>query len=176
MTVWFSSYGTRASSTARREVLGDRKYILAVAAFLSIIWFVFGWKLGLRYQGSACTYWVCAINAVWIVILAVSIARCKKTNSFASKLIFHWFLFAGLGWFAFPYLGELPRRAFAIANPAVFTFQFSLYLFLSIFNCQPSTSCLPLLRYFLTSMLLPCSESRGNLKQRKSCTTLRCAR
>jgi hypothetical protein len=82
--------------------------LLAAAAFLSIIWFVFGWKLGLHYQGPAYTYWVCAINVAWIVILAVSIARCQRANSFASNLIFHWLLFAWLGWFAFPYLGELP--------------------------------------------------------------------
>jgi hypothetical protein len=31
-----------------------------------------------------------------------------KSKSFASNLIFHWLLFAWLGWFAFPYLGESP--------------------------------------------------------------------
>jgi len=86
-----------------------RSYVLlAVAAFLSIIWFVFGWKLGLQYQGPTYTHWVFAINVAWIAILAVSIVRCQRANSFASNLIFHWLFFAWLGWFAFPYLGELP--------------------------------------------------------------------
>ncbi len=86
-----------------------RSYILlVVAAFLSIIWFVFGWKLGLHYQGSTYTYWVCGINLAWIAILAASIVRCQRANSFTFNLIFHWLLFAWLGWFAFPYLGKLP--------------------------------------------------------------------
>jgi len=86
-----------------------RSYVLlAVTAFLSIIWFVFGWKFGVQYQGSTYTNWVCAINVAWIAILSASIVHCQKTNSFVSNLIFHWLLFAWLGWFAFPYLGELP--------------------------------------------------------------------
>jgi hypothetical protein len=86
-----------------------RSYVLLTAtAFLSVIWFVFGWKLGLQYQGSTYTRAVCAINVAWIAILAASILFCRKKNFFASNLIFHWLLFAWLGWFAFPYLGELP--------------------------------------------------------------------
>ncbi len=58
-----------------------RSYILlAVAVFLSIIWFVFGWRFGLQYQGPTYTHWVCAINAAWIAILAVSIVRCQRAN------------------------------------------------------------------------------------------------
>jgi hypothetical protein len=82
--------------------------LLTAAGFLSIIWFILGWKLGLQYQGSTYTHAVCAINVVCIAILAASLVFCRKKNSFVSNLIFHWLLFAWLGWFAFPYLGELP--------------------------------------------------------------------
>ena len=82
--------------------------LLAAATGLNVIWFAFGWKFGLQYQGSTYTYAVFGINVAWIAILAASIVLGRKQNSFASNLVFHWLLFAWLGWFAFPYLGELP--------------------------------------------------------------------
>jgi hypothetical protein len=105
--VFFSLWNPHLSRGETR--VPKRSYVLlTVSVFLSIIWFVLGWQFGLQYQGSTYTYWVCAINAGWIAVLAVSILRCQRANSFVSNLIFHWLLFAWLGWFAFPYLGELP--------------------------------------------------------------------
>jgi hypothetical protein len=95
-------------SHGETQVPKRSQVLLAGAALLNVIWFVIGWKDGLYYQGSTYTHAVCAINAAWIAILAASIVFCRKKNSFAANLIFHWLLFAWLGWFAFPYLGELP--------------------------------------------------------------------
>src|SRR5713226_2405212 len=47
--------------------------LLAATAFLSVIWFVFGWKFGLQYQGSTYTHALCAINVAWVAILGASI-------------------------------------------------------------------------------------------------------
>jgi hypothetical protein len=82
--------------------------LLAGSGFLSIIWFVIGWGDGLHYQGATFTHAVSAINVCWIAILTAYIVVARGKNSFAANLIFHWLLFAWLGWFAFPYLGELP--------------------------------------------------------------------
>jgi hypothetical protein len=87
-----------------------RTYALFVGAILlNVVWFLGGWKFGLQYQGTRFTYSVCAINAVWILFLAVFLVRARKgSRSFANSLASHWLLFAWLAWYAFPYLGELP--------------------------------------------------------------------
>ena len=95
-------------SRGETQVPKRSQVLLAGLALLNVIWFVIGWKDGLYYQGSTYTHAVCAMNVVWIAILAASIVFCHKKNSFIANLIFHWLLFAWLGWFAFPCLGELP--------------------------------------------------------------------
>ena len=90
------------------QVPARSHYLLAAAALLNLVWFLVGWGDGLHYQGVPYTHAVLAINVAWVVVLTASMLISRKKNSFASNLIFHWFLFAWLGWFAFPYLGELP--------------------------------------------------------------------
>ena len=87
-----------------------RSYVLfASLTVFDIVWFVRGWKYGLHYQGAVYTYVICALNAVWIIILGTMFIRSRKAGvSFTTNLVLHWLLFAWLGWFAFPYLGELP--------------------------------------------------------------------
>lgn len=84
--------------------------LLAVATALSIIAFVAGWKLGLRYQGAQYVYSVCAINIVWVASLWTMFAQKRKSaaSSFKASLFLHWALFAWLSWYAFPCMGELP--------------------------------------------------------------------
>ena len=83
--------------------------LLGVATALSTYWFVVGWQYGLKYQGARYTYLVCAINVVWLLLLwAMFIRKLWSAPSFTANLFLHWALFAWLGWYAFPYLGELP--------------------------------------------------------------------
>lgn len=95
----------RGSST-----IPKRTYLLFVfATVLSVIWFIGGWKYGLQYQGPTYTHLICALNVAWIAGLGVLLFRLRKLDpSFASNLAFHLLLFTWLGWYAFPYLGELP--------------------------------------------------------------------
>jgi hypothetical protein len=83
--------------------------LFLIAAVLSVIWFIGGWKDGLHYQGPTYTHLICALNVAWVASLgAFLFLRRKSVPSFASNLTFHMLFFAWLGWDAFPYLGELP--------------------------------------------------------------------
>jgi len=95
----------RGSST-----IPKRTYILFVTAtVMSVIWFIVGWKYGLQYQGPAYTHYICVLNIAYIAgIGATLLLRRNRNPSFAFNLLFHLAFFAWLGWYAFPYLGELP--------------------------------------------------------------------
>ena len=82
--------------------------LLAITTGLSVVYFVKFWKDGVRYEGSKFTELVCLVNALWLLLLWIMLARRWKASSFADSLLFHWVLFAWLAWYAFPYLGELP--------------------------------------------------------------------
>jgi hypothetical protein len=87
-----------------------RSYVLfGLFTVLDVVWFVAGWKDGLRYQGALYTYVVCALNAAPVIVLAALFLRSRSVDlSFKTNLALHWLLFAWLGWFAYPNLGELP--------------------------------------------------------------------
>ena len=82
--------------------------LLAILTLLTIFDFVFEWKDGLHYQGSRFTYVTCAVNIGWLLLLWALFVRAWRKPSFHNNLLAHWLLFAWLGWYAFPYLGELP--------------------------------------------------------------------
>ncbi len=83
--------------------------LLAIAAALSVGWFVWSWGYGLHYQGAKYTHVLCGINAAWIAFLGgIFIYWGKRKLTFRLNLALHWALFAWLAWYAFPYLGELP--------------------------------------------------------------------
>ncbi len=82
--------------------------LLAIAAVLSAIWFAIGWSSGLAVQGATYNYGVCGFNVLWIGIMWVMFARSRKSElSFGTNLLLHWLLFAWLGWYAFPFFGEI---------------------------------------------------------------------
>lgn len=84
-------------------------WLFAVAAVLSIMYFVSSWKWGLEYQGANFTHSVCIINIVWVAFLGFTLAmNRRRAPSYGFNLFLHWVLFAWLAWYAFPYLGELP--------------------------------------------------------------------
>jgi len=82
--------------------------LLTSLAVLTAIDFVVSWKWALHYQGLKFTVAVCSVNIAWLAFLAIAFARSRRgTTSFATSLLLHWMLFAWLGWYAFPWLGEL---------------------------------------------------------------------
>jgi hypothetical protein len=90
-------------------VIPKRSWVLlAVLTVLTAVYFVGSWNYGLEYQGRRFTYYICALNAGGLVFLWTAFMVRGNTPSFVRNLILHWLLFAWLGWYAFPYLGELP--------------------------------------------------------------------
>jgi TRAP-type uncharacterized transport system fused permease subunit len=84
-------------------------WLFAVAAVLSVIYFISSWKWGLEYQGVEFTHSVCIINIVCVVFLGLALAvNRRRAPSYGFNLFLQWVLFAWLAWYAFPYLGELP--------------------------------------------------------------------
>ena len=83
-------------------------WLLLVGTGLTAVWFAAGWRDGMHYQGSTYVYSVFFGNVVCILSLGAAFVRCKRGESFAANLAFHWALFLWLAWYALPYLGELP--------------------------------------------------------------------
>lgn len=87
------------------------KRTVAVVAFLSAVTpldFLLEWRHGLNYRGAHHTVALLIINLLWLGLLWWSTMRASQQQSFIRNLATHWILFAWLGWYAFPYLGELP--------------------------------------------------------------------
>ena len=82
--------------------------LAVVLSTLTIVYFATAWTDGIQYQGVRHTVIMLIINLAWIAFLWFLIVRCWRQPSFMTNLILHWVMFAWLGWYAFPYLGELP--------------------------------------------------------------------
>jgi hypothetical protein len=82
--------------------------LVGLLSALTIVDFALEWKYGLQYRGARHTIVLYAINLLWLVALWGAIVRARRRPGFAANLLAHWILFAWLGWYAFPYLGELP--------------------------------------------------------------------
>ena len=69
---------------------------------------ILSWKWGLQYEGGMYTVVVGSVNIAWLAFLGLAFARTRNgITSFGTSLCLHWMLFAWLGWYAFPWLGEL---------------------------------------------------------------------
>ena len=87
------------------------KRTVAAAVLLSsltVAYFAFAWNDGVAFQGARYTLIIFIINLAWLALLWFFIIRCWRQPSFTTNLVLHWLLFAWMGWYAFPYLGELP--------------------------------------------------------------------
>jgi hypothetical protein len=82
--------------------------LLALGVVLSIPYFGFSWSYALKYQGMAYTIAIAAINIAAIAFLIFYGWTARRSPSFAKSYLFHLCLFAWLGAFAFPWLGEMP--------------------------------------------------------------------
>ena len=80
-----------------------RSIVLAVAAIVSsVVWLVLGDSL--EYYGHA----FFAISGVLVFFIIVAVAWSRRHPSFSASVSSHALLFAWLGSFAFPWLGEVP--------------------------------------------------------------------
>ena len=82
--------------------------LLGLLTILAALHFAFGWKYGMQYEGERYTFWIAIINMMWLFFLWWAVIHWSRQPSFKGHLLSHWFLFAWLAWYAFPYLGELP--------------------------------------------------------------------
>jgi hypothetical protein len=83
-------------------------FLLTVLTVLTGVWFVGSWHDGLEYQGRQFIYFTCVANVAWVTLLWAGFVGGSRKPSFNTNLLAHFLLFAWLGWYAFPYLGELP--------------------------------------------------------------------
>lgn len=90
------------------QIPGRSFVLLIVATVMSVGWFAIGWRDGLAVEGVKYNYAVCGINVLWIGVLWVMFARNRNDEStFGTNLLLHWLLFAWLGWYGFPFFGEM---------------------------------------------------------------------
>ncbi|MGO9243797.1 MAG: hypothetical protein ACLPT4_06305 [Verrucomicrobiia bacterium] len=82
--------------------------LFAIGLVASIVWFVGGWRYGLKYESLTYNISTALFSAVLAVCTGVLILRTRKSPSFTLSLLTHFVLFAWLITYAFPYLGELP--------------------------------------------------------------------
>ena len=102
--LWTPGLIIRQQSNMPKRTVG----LVGLLSILTIVDFVLVWKYGLQYQGTRHTIAVYTINVLWLAVLWCTVIRAWRRPSFLANLLSHWVLFAWLGWYAFPYLGELP--------------------------------------------------------------------
>jgi hypothetical protein len=104
--ILMNSYLLRTSSA---EPLPKRfPCLLGLATALSVLYFILGWKDGIRYQGASYTLASAVINAWFLLVLWTWWLAVRHRASMTAALGFATLLHSWLFWFAFPYLGELP--------------------------------------------------------------------
>ena len=91
-----------------KKQIPKRTIIVAlVLVCLSAIFLFFSWSYGIQYQGYIHTLSIDFFNfCFWIILYFLYRANVKQI-SFSTNFMFHWMLFAWIGWCGFPWLGEL---------------------------------------------------------------------
>ena len=102
--LWNPSLVIRQQSNMPKRTVG----LVGLLSILTIVDFVLEWKYGLQYQSTHHTIAIYTINVLWLAALWCAVIRAWRRPSFWANLLSHWVLFVWLGWYAFPYLGELP--------------------------------------------------------------------
>jgi hypothetical protein len=93
--------------TGQKRVPNRTKIASIVLVSLSLVFLALSWPYGLKYQGALHTVAMYLFNgAFWAALLVIG-RRNTREPVYASNFLFHWLLFAWLGWVAFPWLGEL---------------------------------------------------------------------
>jgi hypothetical protein len=82
--------------------------LFAVTVILSALFFIAGWKYGIRYQGRTYVFTCVAFSVAMAILLTAVLLRNRDSPSVRSSAAFHFVLFAWLATYAMPYLGEGP--------------------------------------------------------------------
>jgi len=82
--------------------------LAAVSTLLSVLAFVTGWQYAVEYQGHRYAVICLIVSALLFAMCAVSLWGARKNPSFRASLGAHTLLFAWLGSYALPYMGETP--------------------------------------------------------------------
>ena len=92
-----------------QAVVPRRSIVLTgIAVLLSAANIVLAREYGIAYQGIAYVRFVSAISVIWWALLLGVAILALRTPSIRRNLWFHIALFSWLGWYALPYMGELP--------------------------------------------------------------------
>lgn len=75
---------------------------------ISAVMFIVGWSYGVQYQGARYALGAAMSSAALVAILAALLWLNRRQASLWSSTWFHFLLFAWLGTFAVPYMGETP--------------------------------------------------------------------
>ncbi len=102
--LWNPGFVTHPKPTLPKRTLA----LLGVLTILTVADFIFEWRYGVKYHGVHYTVVIYVINGIWLSGIWWISIRCWRRPSFNNNLVSHFLLFAWLGWYAFPYLGELP--------------------------------------------------------------------
>jgi len=78
-----------------------------VLVLLSVVFNIYGYKYGIKYQGMLHTVVMYVYNLVLLSLLSVAYFFNLKEPNSTNCLSFNTILFSWLGWVAFPWLGEL---------------------------------------------------------------------
>lgn len=101
-------------ATAWPELLGKPFAVsvfltaVAIVGVLAAVWFAYGWKYGLRFQGAGYVWCFAGLNLLVFLALLYAGGDFLDAPRGAAGLALHLGLWAWVGWFAFPYLGEWP--------------------------------------------------------------------
>ncbi len=80
----------------------------AVLSVVTVVWFIGSWEYGVEFQGTRYTVRMLLINLAWLAVIWSLILSGLRRPSYRKNLGLHWLMFAWLGTYAFPWLGELP--------------------------------------------------------------------
>ena len=81
--------------------------LLAVLAAGSAAWYVGGWKLGVDYEGFRYMMFCAGVSAVYFALSLVMATIASRRRNVNANIASHFFIFAWLSTYAFPWLGEV---------------------------------------------------------------------
>jgi hypothetical protein len=82
--------------------------LLVLSIELSTAWHFVGFDYGIQYQGQDYVTGVVIVNILFAVLLVTLAALGRRHPQYWRNLAFHLAFFTWFGYYAFPYLGELP--------------------------------------------------------------------
>ena len=81
---------------------------LAVIISLNILYFIYSWSYGVKWQGLTYTVIIAIINVAIASFLLWYGLKSREQQTYFKNYLFHLSMFAWLSYIAFPTLGELP--------------------------------------------------------------------